>query len=147
MAPIWQILQSDKISSVAISSIQFDGTSATHYHVPESLSVDVCIPWWGMYRLVNSCLLEDVLLCPMFLLITLHHLYTFLLIVANSRWSALGSNSGVWQTHDIDTLCIFITLFIIPHFFHHSIILTPIFVYRHTAHLSRTPSFSFRIPC
>jgi len=67
-------------------------------------------------------MLEDVPLCLMFLPIMLRHLCTFLLIVANSRWSALGSGSGVWQTHDIDTLCILITLFIIPHFFHHSII-------------------------
>jgi len=46
-SPIRQIPRSVKIfSSVATSGIQFDGTSATHRHVPESVECyDVRIHW------------------------------------------------------------------------------------------------------
>ena len=43
-----------------------------------------------------------------------------------------SSDSRVQQTHDIDTLCIPITLFIIPHFFIILLFRLWIFVYRHT---------------
>ena len=36
-------------------------------------------------------MLGDILLCPTFLPMMLHHLNTFLPIVANSRWSALAA--------------------------------------------------------
>jgi len=44
---MWQILQNVKISSVAITGIQFDGISATLCHVPESVGC------WCSYTLVT----------------------------------------------------------------------------------------------
>ena len=57
-----------------------------------------------------------------------------------------GSDSRVWWTHDVDTFCILITFFTIPHFFIILLFQLQFLVYRHAPHLGRTPSFLLGSP-